>query len=172
MLSFFVLIFAFPTSSFAQVQAYVPSPVKVGHGRYRVFFLNIFDAVLYTPNGKWNEKASVQGNAPFALQLRYLRDVTSKRIAYHSVKEMRKQGFRDEKRLAIWHKQMRKIFPNVKKYDSLVGILAKNGEAIFFHKRKEIGRISDPEFGPRFFSIWLGTKTSGRNLRLKLLGLK
>ena len=170
-LSFFVLIFAFPANSFAQVQAYVPSPVKVGHGRYRVFFLNIFDAVLYTPNEKWNEKASVQANASFEMQIRYLRDLTSKRIADNNIEEIRKQGFRDEKRLAKWHRQMLNN-PNVKKNDSLVGVLTKTRETIFFKDRKEIGRIKDPEFGPRFFSIWLGTKASDRNLRRGLLGLK
>jgi hypothetical protein len=153
-----------PAYALDQIGQYVPQAEKVGHGRLSVMFWDVYDASLYAPNGKWDK------SAPFALQLFYLRDIPGKKIADRSIEEIRNQGFQDEVRLADWHAQMIRIFPDVDKNTSLTGIYTDTGGTIFLSGSKEIGRINDPVFGKYFFDIWLSEKTSAPDLRQKLLG--
>jgi hypothetical protein len=154
------------TPAYAQNNFYnfVPDAQKVGEGRYTYLFLNIYDAALYAPQGAWDN------DKPFALQLSYLRTFNGKRLADSSAKEIRRQGFTDEVKLATWHAQMRKIFPDVDRGVSLTGVYTETGGTIFYRDDIEIGRIDDPEFSRAFFSIWLDEKTSAPDLRRKLLG--
>ena len=153
-----------PTHAMDMLNVHVPQAETVGQGRLRVVFWDIYDASLYAPKGKFQE------GRPFALQLSYLRAISRKEIADHSISEIRRQGFDDEIRLADWHTQMMQIFPDVAPNTSLTGVYTSNGQTIFFDGNKEIGRIQDSEFGKRFFNIWLGQQTSVPMLRKQLLG--
>ncbi|WP_421784120.1 chalcone isomerase family protein [Kiloniella litopenaei] len=153
-----------PATGNELVAKHVPSAQAVGKGRLSILFWDVYDAVLLAPNGQWNIAS------PFALSLTYLRDIDGRDIADKSAEEIRNLGLDDEVKLAAWHNQMLNIFPDVKEGTNLTGIYAENGESIFFHKDKEIGRISDPDFGRYFFDIWLNPKTSAPQLRAKLLG--
>ena len=146
------------------IAAYIPEPKQVGSGRFSVFLMDIYDATLLTHEGKWKP------GDPLALQLSYLRELKGDKIADRSAQEMRNIGITDEVKLAAWHAQMRRIFPDVDEGVTLTGILSPDGESIFLHNGEEIGRIKDPDFGPAFFGIWLSEKTSAPNLRQKLLG--
>lgn len=147
------------------VDRYVENPKLVGEGRLTYIFWDVYDAALMAPNGVW------QLDKPFALKLSYLRDIEGKKIAARSVEEMRHLGIKDEVKLATWHSQMRKIFPDVENGVSLIGIRDQAGNAIFYRDEQLIGRIDDPEFSDAFFDIWLNHKTSSPKLRRQLLGL-
>lgn len=153
-----------PAYAMEQIAQYVPQAEKVGHGRLTVMLWDVYDASLFAPQGQWDK------TKPFALQLLYLRNISGKKIADRSIEEIRKQGFNDEVRLADWHAQMIKIFPDVKKNTALTGVYNDSKETIFFNDGEEIGRIQDPNFGTYFFDIWLGETTSAPGLRQKLLG--
>lgn len=160
----FALLGIAPTFAVDHIRSYVPDVQKVGQGRMTYMFWDIYDATLYAPQGAWNH------HKPFALQLSYLRTLKGKKIADRSAEEIRGQGFTDEVKLATWHAQMRKIFPDVDVGISLTGVYTKAGETIFYRDNSEIGRIKDPEFSKAFFGIWLDEKTSAPELRRKLLG--
>lgn len=160
----FLAIVPSSTKAEEQIQAYVNGFQPVGTGRMSVLMMDIYDATLFAADGKW------KSGDPLALKLTYHRDIKGAKIADRSVVEMRKIGFTDEIKLADWHSQMRKIFPDVHAGTKLTGVLDVNGESIFFHDNKEIGRIHDLEFGKAFFGIWLNEKTSEPQLRQKLLG--
>ena len=147
-----------------QIENYVPAAKKVGEGRMTYMFWDIYDAVLYAPNGVWRE------DRPYALKISYLRNLEGGKIADRSAQEIREQGFTDEAKLAAWHAQMRKIFPDVSEGISLTGVNTGTGEAVFYMNNVEIGRIKDEKFSRAFFGIWLNEKTSAPNLRRKLLG--
>ena len=104
------------------------------------------------------------------MRLSYLRNLDGEKIADRSIEEMRAQGFNDEIKLAAWHTQIRRIFPDVNDGTTLSGVYTKNQETIFYKNGSEIGRIKDPEFGQAFFNIWLSTDTSEPDLRAQLLG--
>ncbi len=146
------------------IVSYVPEAKRVGGGRLSFLFWDVYDITLYAPKGSW------QQDKPFAIELSYLMDIEARKIADRSIEEMRKQGIKDEIKLATWHNQISKIFPDVSEGIKLVGICTKNGESIFMRDGEIIGRISDEEFSEAFFNIWLGEKTSAPDLRSQLLG--
>lgn len=153
-----------PALASERIASYIPDVKPVGTGRLSVFMIDVYDATLFAPAGKW------QPGDPLALQLTYLREIKGSKIADRSVEEMRALGIEDEIKLAAWHAQMRRIFPDVDEGISLTGVLSPQGESIFFRNGEEIGRIKDPDFGKAFFGIWLSEKTSAPELRQKLLG--
>ena len=161
-----VLLGALPLSdALANPLAHVPRALKVGEGRLRYLFWDVYDAALYAPRGVWRDEP------PFALRLSYLRPIAGVAIAERSVREIRDQGFNDEVMLNIWHQKMRDIFPDVDEGVSLTGIYTTHGSTIFYKDMFEIGRVSDPEFGRAFFAIWLGERTNFPDLRRQLRGL-
>jgi hypothetical protein len=153
-----------PVHAAEYIMAHIPNPQPVGTARLSIFMMDIYDATLLAQGGKW------QPGDPLALQLRYLRELKGNKIADRSVEEMRSIGITDEVKLAAWHTQMRRIFPDVREGMTLTGILTPKGESIFLRDGQEIGRIIDPDFGKAFFGIWLSEKTSAPDLRQKLLG--
>jgi hypothetical protein len=159
-----MILSTMPAFAIEHIRAYIPAAEKVGEGRMNYMFWSIYDATLYAPAGSWGD------DEPFALELTYLRALQGKKIADHSIVEIRSQGFSNEIKLATWHAQMRKIFPDVDEGAKLTGAYTQTGETIFYKDGNEIGRIKDPEFGRAFFDIWLSEKTSEPYLRRKLLG--
>ena len=153
-----------PIAAFAQLDRYVPNAQSVGKASLSIMVWDIFDAELIAPNAAWDR------SQPFALKLSYKLNIAGKRIADRSIKEIRDQGFSDEIKLADWHAQMIKIFPDVNSDTSLVGVYTASKETVFLNNNREIGRIADPEFGKYFFDIWLGPKSSQPKLRRQLLG--
>ena len=160
----FLAIAPVTTKAEGRIQEYMNGFQPVGTGRMSVMMMDIYDATLFAADGKW------KSDEPLALQLTYHRDIKGSKIADRSIVEMRKIGINDEIKLADWHNQMRKIFPDVSQGTTLTGVLDAKGDSIFFHDNKEIGRINDQEFGKAFFGIWLNEKTSEPQLRQKLLG--
>ena len=162
--SVMALIGVSPALAANYINRLVPNAQKVGTARMQYMIWDIYDAALYAPDGKWSS------NRPYALQLKYLKNLSGEKIADRSIKEMRGQGFYDDNRLAVWHEQMKAIFPDVQEGDVLIGIYTQEAETVFFDAEKEIGRIIDPEFGKRFFGIWLNEATSEPDIRMGLLG--
>lgn len=160
-----LLISAPPLQALETIDTVIPQAQKVGEGRFSYMIWDIYDATLYAPKGAWTEEQ------PFALTLSYLMNIEGRKIADRSISEIRKQGVKDEVKLATWHAQMTKIFPNINEGSSLTGIFTPNRETIFYKNDKEIGRIKDPEFSKAFFGIWLNETTTAPALRRKLLGL-
>ena len=65
---------------------------------------------------------------------------------------------------------MARIFPDIKKGDTLIGVSLPGKEARFYNREKLIAVVPDPEFAKAFFDIWLSEKSSEPKMRLKLLG--
>lgn len=142
----------------------IPNAKLVGEGRLKYLFWSVFDAALYAPDGIWSE------DKPFALSLSYLRDLKGKIIVQASIDEMRKQGMTDLATLKSWGEEMAAIFLDVNDQTTLTGIVNQDGHALFYRNHEPAGVIRDAEFSRRFFSIWLGEKTSEPRLRAKLIG--
>ncbi len=148
------------------IKKHVKDAETVGSGRFTYLLWEVYDATLYAPKGE------LKRTKPFAMKLTYLRSATGVEIADKSAQEIRQVGFSDEIKLAAWHSQMRKIFPNVKKGMSLTGIYTPDAPTRFYKGSTLIGVIKDPAFGKWFFNIWLGPKSSEPKLRRQLLGQK
>ncbi|MTH98123.1 hypothetical protein E1297_19175 [Roseibium sp. RKSG952] len=143
---------------------YVPSAELVGEGRMTFLGFRVFDARLFAPDGSYST------SRPFALTLTYLRNFKGEAIAEESAKQMRKQGMPTGAKLDGWTRQMRAIFPDVRRGQSITGIRTSQGTTKFYIDSRGIGSIKDPEFTRRFFAIWLGQNTLNPRLRAKLVG--
>jgi hypothetical protein len=159
-----LLCLASPAWSLGVVTHTVPDAKKVGEARLTYAFWDVYDATLYAPKGM------LHPTKPYALSIRYFRQIDGKAIAERSVEEIEKQGFSDAEKLASWHEKMREIFPNVQDGTVLTAVFIPNKKTIFYHGSEKIGVIKDAEFTKRFADIWLGEKTSEPLLREELLG--
>lgn len=155
---------AYATHAATPWEQQVPSAQTVGKGEFHYLFMHIYDAELSAPNGAF------EPDAPYALKLTYHRAFDGVDIADESLRQMRKQGLKDEALLTRWGGEMRKVFPDVAKGDALTGVRRADGTTQFFHGEKSIGQINDPAFTDAFFGIWLSPKTTEPKLRKQLLG--
>jgi hypothetical protein len=166
------LVFPWPQVAFADIevphyiQQQLPSASLVGEGRLRVMVWDIYEARL------WSKAGVYKAGAPFILELDYLRAIKGREIADTSAEEIRRQGLKDEIKIAAWHRQLRRIIPNVDRGVTLSGFANAKGDTVFFRDGVEIGRIEDPDFTKYFFSIWLSPRTSQPRLRAQLIGQK
>ena len=147
----------------APVIAEHPGLSARGEGVMRFFGFKVYDVRLWTMM-----KPFAPGDT-FALELVYDMALNGRDIAERSVQEMRGQGHRDETKLKRWGEAMAKIFPDIKKGDSLIGVSIPGKEARFYTREKFIATVPDPEFAQAFFDIWLSEKTSAPAARGKLL---
>ncbi len=143
----------------------VPRASVVGSGVLSYAFWDIYEATLYAPEGHFNFAR------PAALSITYYHAIDGKAIADRSVQEMRKQGFRDEIKLAAWNTQMKAIFPDVQNGTVLSAIYIPGSQTIFYNDNRMIGTIKGDDFGRLFFGIWLAEDTSEPELRRALLGI-
>nr|WP_241664428.1 chalcone isomerase family protein [Ningiella ruwaisensis] len=148
------------------VKTYISNPKPVGEARLEVLFWDIYDAKLIAPDGEFDR------SKPFALSLTYLRDFEGENIASRSVDEMRKQGMKNEVKLAKWFEKMRQVFPNVNEGETLTGVVDANRHSHFYFNDEKLGTIEDEEFTQWFFDIWLSEQTSEPKMREQLLGLR
>ena len=149
-----------------QVAKDFPGLQLAGEGRLRWFGLHVYDASLWTNGARWNE------DREFALDIRYARDIKSRRLVQSSLDEMRRLGFGDEQRLAIWEKEMARVLPDVKKGEHLTGVNRPGVGAEFYYQGRIVGTITDPAFAQAFFAIWLDARTREPGLRRSLIGSK
>lgn len=149
----------------AYVREVIPNPSLRGEGRLSVMVWSVYDARL------WVQDKADLADYPFMLELTYLRHIGGRQIADTSAEEIRRQGGKDEIKIAAWHRQLKRIIPDVDNGTTLAGLANKEGHTVFFKDGKEIGRIADAQFTEYFFNIWLGDKTRNPYLRRKLMGL-
>ena len=71
-----------------------------GQGEMRWFGLRLYQASLWAPDGRW------QAGQPYALELRYARDIPSARLVQASIEEMQRLGSADDERLARWKTEL------------------------------------------------------------------
>ena len=148
----------------ATIRAQLPPLSVRGTGDLRWFGLPVYDARLWSPPEAW------RADRPFALEIRYARNIRGDQLAARSIDEMRLQGIGDESRHARWRAAMNRTFPDVREGDCLTGLAMPGAPTRFFVNGRLAGAIDDPEFGPAFFAIWLSPATSEPRLRRQLLG--
>lgn len=136
----------------------------LGEGTMRFALFRVYDVRL------WSASKPFSYADLFALELTYHMNFKGHDIADRSVKEMRGQGYNDEAKLKRWGEEMTKIFPDIAKGDTLIGVNVPGKETRFYTRDKFIAAVPDPEFTRAFFDIWLSEKTSAPGVREKLLG--
>lgn len=136
----------------------------VGKGRLRWWGLHVYDAALWSRDGRW------QTGTPGALDIVYARNITAAQLVETTIDEMRRLGVSDEVSLARWDAALRRIFPDVRPGSRLIGVYRPQRGMQFHSATAPLGGIDDPEFARRFFDIWLDPRTQKPELRAALLG--
>jgi len=153
-----VAMFGLPNLARAGSEA-VAGLQRWGRGEFRRFGFLVYEATLWAGDDPHRP--------PLALRLDYKRNIDSQAIADASVKEMRR-FVGDEALLQQWGEQLRRIFPDVKPGDHIVGVYRPDGVR-FYQDDRLIGAIGTPGFAEAFFAIWLDARTSAPDLRMALL---
>lgn len=138
---------------------------KVGDSRLTWLIWDVYDAALYTSTGTF----AVQ--APYVLELTYLRALDGSKVATKTTEEMARLGFQNEAKLAKWQLQLTDWFDGIEKGTRLAAMRNANGSTTFVRDGKTVlGTLKDPQFTQYFFAIWLSEKTLRPDLREQLLG--
>lgn len=146
-------------------QADLPQARLAGSGRMTFFGLTIYDARLWTVDGRWSMQQ------PFALELVYARTISREQLVNSSVEEMQRTGT-PRAQAEAWAADMRRVFVDVKPGDSLIGVFLPERGARFYSRTGLVGEVADPQFARAFASIWLDERTRDPDLRRRLLGLE
>jgi len=149
-----------------ELETALPQHRLIGKGRLTVWGFQVYDARLWALPGFKTEGMPAH---PFALELAYLRDFSSKDTAERSIKEMRRSASINEEQAKTWMTAMQRVIPDIQKGDRIMGINQPGIGAQFFVNGKASGDIRDSEFARLFFGIWLSPKTSEPKLRDFLL---
>ncbi|QJY41008.1 hypothetical protein HND97_08260 [Vibrio cholerae] len=108
-----------------------------------------------------------------ALEIRYLRDISSKQLVDATDDQWRKLGFTTPQTQA-WLKQLQQILPDVVTGDRRVYV-SDGQRGVFFSRQQEtergVGSIDDEAFNDAFLFIWLLPQTEYLNLRNQLIGM-
>ena len=137
---------------------------EIGAGSLHWFGLHVYDARLAVAGERFDPAQ------PFALTLRYARDLSGERIAETSIDEIRRLGFGTPADHRRWLEEMRRLLPDVRRGDELTGASTPGRGAQFLLNGRSIGSIDEPEFARAFFAIWFDPRTRSRDLRASLLG--
>lgn len=140
----------------------LPEPQKVGQGELRRWGFLIYEASLWAPQGIYRI------GEPFALSLRYTRDVSADRIVQASLDEMSNLGAPIAAH-PEWTLALQRALVDVKRGDTVTGLYVPGQGARFFHNGQATGEIDD-RLARSFFAIWLDPRTSAPELRQALLG--
>lgn len=158
---------ALASQAVAGAHPQLPGSRLRGEATLRYFGLRIYQARLWTLPGFDPDRPTEQ---PLVLELEYLRDFKGGAIAERSVQEMRRAGSLPEAQAQRWLAEMQRVFPDVKAGDRLAGLHQPGQGAAFWHDGRPLGSVADPDFGRRFFGIWLAASTSQPAMRQALLG--
>ena len=155
-----------PEDSRPELNAVLPQHRLIGKGRLTVWGFQVYDAWLWALPSFKPDSLTTQ---PFALELVYLRDFTSKDIAERSLTEMRRSATIGEEQGKIWVGELQRVIPDIKKGDQVMGIHRPGAGAQLLVNGKVSGDIRDTEFARLFFGIWLSPNTSEPKVRTALL---
>ena len=154
-----------PAAVLADAQPLTGDLRPLGSGEMRWFGLKIYDAVLWVPAGdEWSD------NRPFALSIRYARNIDGEQLVETSIDEMRRMSFADETTLMRWRAALTLALPTVAEGETLVGLSLPGGGARFWHEGRPTAALTDPDLARAFFAIWLDSRTREPALRQRLLG--
>jgi hypothetical protein len=144
----------------------LPGAREAGGGAFRYFGLLVYDAKLWTAGPRFDAQA------PYALGIRYARDIKGFKLAEESVRQWRGMRYGFEDKYEAWEAEMRRIFPDVKADDELVGVHLPAKGAQFYFNGKPAGEVADRAFARAFFAIWLDERTTEPGLRRALIAEK
>lgn len=143
----------------------------VGSGVLSWFGIDVYEAVLFTESGRFENAAD---DETVVLELRYRRNIPASRLVERTRKEWNRLDGRTELPDAAvrerWLQEVAGFWPDIKPGDLIVTVVSPGGPARFYSAGAFLGEVTDPAFGPAFLDIWLHPESSRPDLRDQLVG--
>jgi hypothetical protein len=134
---------------------------KFSQLRFTWWGFKVYKAEVWTP-----ESIKPDFSKEILLHITYERDIKAKDLLSTTLDEWKRLKLSDETKRKIWLIRLKKIWPDVKKGDSLTTYM--NGDLTSFYQGdKLLGHVKDKEFGPAFLKIWLHKKSQTSELLKK-----
>jgi len=140
---------------------------QVGEGRLTWLGFGIYEASLWTPDGRFE---GFQDGKPVALAMWYERKFTRQQLIDITSGEWERLELAPAAVRAAWSSELQRIWQDVRKGDNLTAVVVPGRETVFYNDEGLLGHLHDPDFGPAFLRIWLDSRTAIQDLRAQLLG--
>lgn len=140
---------------------------QVGEARMSHLFWDIYDAKLFTQSGTYQAEPYPAEQYPVLLSLTYLRDVEAEHIVKATNEQWQHLGY--SQFVGQYDEQLLKIWPDIKRGESLSVFVGADEKAVFYHNQRVIGGIDNPAFASHFLAIWLSPNTSEPKMRQQLI---
>ena len=140
----------------------IQAPTPQGAAQLHKLFIHVYDASFWSDSGGWRK-------APYALSITYAMDFSAEELAERTLSEMQHVSTAPEATLRGYTARLAKLWPNIKDGDRITALARADGSTLFFYNGKQLGAISDAQFAPAFFGIWLSPKSSEPAMRKQLL---
>lgn len=127
-------------------------------------FIDIYQASLYSTDGTYQLQAY-----PQALKIDYKRSISKNTLIEATAKQWQDLPL-TATRYQPWLNALDRLWPDIEKGDSLLFLVEKNGQGVFYHNEILLGGINSREFSAAFLSIWLSKQTTEPALRKQLIG--
>lgn len=121
----------------------------------------IYKAQVWTPEA---EKPNFEKE--LLLHIEYQRDFDSQELVDSTLDEWKRLKLLNKNKYQNWLKQLKAIWPDIKKGDSITTYLNKD-TTYFYQDDKLLGKVIDKEFGSTFLQIWLHEKSKTSELLKK-----
>ncbi len=140
---------------------------QVGKGRLTWLGFGIYEAGLWTPDGRFD---GFQREEPVALSLTYERGFTREKLVEITTGEWQRLGLATAGQRETWARAIGGFWKDVRKGDNMTAVVVPGGETRFYDATGLVGRVADPAFGPAYLRIWLDQRSAVSDLRVALLG--
>ena len=124
----------------------------VGSSNFSVWFWDVYDIELKTPDGKY-----LLGRYPLELELTYKRDIDKEDLVSETKNQWERYNI-DKTIEANWLSLLSEIWPNVSENDRIRFRVCEDFKTQFFFNDAPIGEIIDRDFASYFSLIWLDPK--------------
>ncbi|WP_444997257.1 chalcone isomerase family protein [Aliikangiella sp. IMCC44359] len=144
---------------------HLPTQLKlVGQASLSILWWDIYNAELHSLTGQYNEETR-----PLVLKLTYQRKISQQDLLKETKSQW--QDFNiSEKKQKEWLDQLKYIWPNVNKKDTIEFYIDRQHNSHFYYNRNFIGSLFDAEFSQAFINIWLADNSDYPELTKKLTG--
>lgn len=138
----------------------LPGAELRGAATFRYVGFPLYEAQLYTRSG-----APLDWSKDFALELKYMRDLTGKDLVEGTMRELNRTGVDLPVR-----GQLEKCFRDVSKGDRYVAVSSGKNQIGFWLNGNRVCTLSYPEIKTYFMAIFLGEDTRSSSFTRKLKG--
>ncbi len=147
----------------------------IGQATLSWLWFDIYSSQLRTPDGHYKQVSDDVTPHPVALEIRYLRDISSKDLLEETQTQWERLGY-DTVQTNAWLTLLAEMMPSVKTGERLVYISeGRTGQLYYLNQRGQqrlLGKVENQQMNDAFLSIWLSPKAEYPKLRNQLIGIK